>query len=89
MVVCKYNYKEMLQMYEVIMDILKDVTGKTIKFVYTQLLPNSHGAYTFAEYNNITIFNESNSEFANFKNELLKIHGKPHVNHNFHHLIAT
>ncbi len=63
MVVCKYNYKEMLQMYEVIMDILKDITDKTIKFVYTQLLPNSHGAYTFAEYNNITIFNENNSEF--------------------------
>ena len=88
MVVCKYNYKEMLQMYEVIMDILKDITGKTIKFVYTQLLPNSHGAYTFAEYNNITIFNENNSEFENFKNELMKIHGKPHVNHNFHHLIS-
>jgi sulfatase maturation enzyme AslB (radical SAM superfamily) len=87
MVVCKYNYKEMLQMYEVIMDILKDVTGKTIKFVYTQLLPNSHGAYTFDEYNNITIFKETNPEFESFKTELMKIHGKPHVNHNFHHLI--
>lgn len=88
MVVCKYNYKEMLQMYEVVMDILKDVTEKTIKFVYTQLLPNSHGAYTFDEYNNITIFNPSNSEFESFKTELLKIHGKPYINHNFHHLIS-
>lgn len=89
MVVCKYNYKEMLQMYDVIMDILKEVENKKrIKFVYTQLLPNGGGAYTFEEYNNITIFQESNPEFENFKTELMKIHGKPYVNHNFHHLIG-
>lgn len=86
MVVSEYNYKEMLQMYDVIMSIVGN-SNKIISIIYRQIL-FTNAKYSIQDINNISVFDKMHPKFEDFKNELMKIHYKPNVTHNFKHLIG-
>ena len=47
------------------------------------------GIYTMKEVDNIQVFNPDHNLHMDFKEELLKIHGKRFVSHNFNHLLIN
>jgi len=86
MVVSQHNYKEMLQMYNIISDIFKNSTvGFDVH--YRQLVHWEMGKYSIKEVNNISIFEQGHPLFNDFILELKKICNLEKVNHNFHHLL--
>lgn len=86
MVVSQYNYKEMETFYKLMYEIFEgSTTHLTINF--RQLVYWESGKYTEEEVKNIQVFNIEHELHNDFKNELLKIHNKPCVNHNFNHLL--
>lgn len=86
MVVSKNNYREMHQFYEIIKGIFED-SGIIYHVAYRQIVHWFYGAYSLADIKNLSIFDSIHPDHEDFKNELLKIHNKPNINHNFHHLI--
>lgn len=86
MVVSQHNYKEMLQLYEIISGIFKDSTvGFDIHYrqhVYWEI-----GKYSIREVKDISVFEPSHPLFSDFLIELRKISNLEKVNHNFHHLL--
>ena len=90
MVVSEYNYKEMEQMYNLIMDMVKNVgmdKYQKVTIMYRQIL-YTYAKYTIQDINNISVFDKSHTKFEDFKNELMKVHSKPNVTHNFSHLLS-
>jgi MoaA/NifB/PqqE/SkfB family radical SAM enzyme len=90
MVVSEYNYKEMEQMYNLIMDMVKNVgmdKYQKVNLMYRQIL-FTNAKYTIQDINNISVFDKSHTKFEDFKNELMKVHTKPNVTHNFSHLLS-
>ena len=90
MVVSEYNYKQMEQMYNLIMDMVKNIgMGKNQKvtLMYRQIL-FTKAKYTIQDINNISVFDKSHPKFEDFKQELMKVHNKPNVTHNFSHLLS-
>jgi MoaA/NifB/PqqE/SkfB family radical SAM enzyme len=90
MVVSEYNYKEMEQMYNLIMDMVKNVgmdKYQKVNLMYRQIL-FTNAKYTIQDINNISVFDKSHTKFEDFKNELMKVHSKPNVTHNFSHLLS-
>lgn len=86
MVVSQYNYKEMLQLYNIISDIFKDSTvGFDIH--YRQHVFWEIGKYTLKEVSDISVFEPIHPLFNDFILELKKICNLEKVNHNFHHLL--
>lgn len=86
MVVSKHNYKEMEAFYNLICDIFKN-TSYNVVVAYRQIVYWSSGAFTIKDINNLSIFDPMHPEFNQFMIELKKVHNKPLVNHNFHHLL--
>ena len=90
MVVSEYNYKEMEQMYNLIMDMVKNVgvdKYQKVNLMYRQIL-FTNAKYTIQDINNISVFDKSHPKFEDFKKELMKVHSKPNVTHNFSHLLS-
>jgi hypothetical protein len=86
MVVSQYNYKEMLQLYNIISGIFKDSTvGFDIH--YRQHVFWEIGKYTLKEVSDISVFEPMHPLFNDFILELKKICNLEKVNHNFHHLL--
>lgn len=90
MVVSEYNYKEMEQMYNLIMDMVKNVgmdKYQKVNLMYRQIL-FTNAKYTIQDINNISVFDKSHPKFEDFKKELMKVHHRPNVTHNFSHLLS-
>jgi sulfatase maturation enzyme AslB (radical SAM superfamily) len=90
MVVSEYNYKEMEQMYNLIMDMVKNIGMRghqKVTIMYRQIL-FTRAKYTIQDINNISVFDKSHPKFEDFKKELMKVHNKPNVTHNFSHLLS-
>ena len=86
MVVSQHNYKEMLQMYNIISDIFKESTvGFDVH--YRQLVHWQTGKFTIKEVSDLSIFEPAHLLFNDFILELQKIANLDKVNHNFHHLL--
>jgi MoaA/NifB/PqqE/SkfB family radical SAM enzyme len=86
MVVSQHNYKEMLQIYNIISDIFKTSTvGFDIH--YRQHIHWETGKYSIKEVDNISVFNPTHPLFSDFMLELKKICNLDKINHNFHHLL--
>lgn len=88
MVVSKYNYKEMEIFYNLISDIFKSSSFYTA-IHYRQIVHWVTGAYSKNQVDTLSIFDPTHSEYEEFLKELKKIHNKPHVDHNFHHLLSN
>jgi len=85
MVVSKNNYKEMELFYDLITEKFKNYnSGLCIN--YRQIV--NWGTYSTDEMNNLQVFSKDNELNQAFIKELKKIHGRPFVNHNFHHLLS-
>lgn len=90
MVVSEYNYKEMEQMHNLIMDMVKNIgmgEHQKVTIMYRQIL-FTRAKYTIQDINNISVFDKSHPKFEDFKQELIKVHNKPNVTHNFSHLLS-
>ena len=90
MVVSEYNYKEMEQMHNLIMDMVKNIgmeEHQKVTIMYRQIL-FTKAKYTIQDINNISVFDKSHPKFEDFKQELMKVHNKPNVTHNFSHLLS-
>ena len=90
MVVSEYNYKEMEQMHNLIMDMVKNIgvnEHQKVTIMYRQIL-FTRAKYTIQDINNISVFDKSHPKFEDFKKELMKVHNKPNVTHNFSHLLS-
>jgi NAD-dependent SIR2 family protein deacetylase len=90
MVVSEYNYKEMEQMYNLIMDMVKNTgmeKNQKVTIMYRQIL-FTRAKYTIQDINNISVFDKSHHKFEDFKKELMKVHHRPNVTHNFSHLLS-
>ena len=86
MVVSQHNYKEMLVFYNLMCDIFKN-SKYFLHINFRQHVFWGTGSYSMEDFNKISVFNENHELFNDFKMELLKVHGKPFINHNFNHLI--
>jgi sulfatase maturation enzyme AslB (radical SAM superfamily) len=86
MVVSQYNYKEMIQLYNVINDIFK-ISQVGFAIHYRQLVRWPSGKYSIEEVNDISVFDRSHPLFNDFILELKKLNNLEKVNHNFHHLL--
>jgi len=86
MVVSEYNYKEMETFYDLVIDIFKN-SPIHLGIHYRQHVYWETGAYTKDEVDSVSVFNNTHDKFEDFKQELLKVHNKPFVGHNFHHLL--
>lgn len=86
MVVSQQNYKEMLTFYELICDIFKS-SKFYLHINFRQHVYWGTGSYSIEEVNKISVFEKNHELHNDFKNELMKIHSKPFVNHNFNHLL--
>ena len=90
MVVSEYNYKQMEQMHNLIMDMVKNIgmeENQKVTIMYRQIL-YTYAKYTIQDINNISVFDKSHPKFEDFKKELMKLHNKPNVTHNFSHLLS-
>ena len=85
MVVSKYNYKEMEMFYKLIYDIFKE-SKFFLTINFRQHVFWHSGLYSIQDVNNIAVFERNHPNFEDFMLELDKIHNKPKVDHNFHHL---
>lgn len=83
-VVSELNYKEMIKFYQLITQIF---IGRNFEVIFRQHVYWGMGKYTEEEVENISIFNKTHKNHNLFLDELYKIHSKPLVDHNFHHLI--
>lgn len=87
-VVSEKNFLEMSIFYYLISDIFKD-SKFDLRINYTQHVHWGDGVYTEEEVKNLQVFNETHHFFNAFLDELIEVNGKPHVEHNFHHLLQT
>lgn len=87
MVVSKNNYKEMELFYHLIEQLCGNSSAQ-IYINYRQIVYWSAGAYTPEAIKDLSVFHESHPDFEDFLMELRKIHNKPRVTHNFHHLLV-
>jgi len=87
MVVSELNYKEMILLYNIIVEIFKN-SSFGFRIHYRRIVHWTSGLYTIEDINKISIFSKAHNNFNEFKNELLKIHNKPFINHNFHDLLT-
>jgi sulfatase maturation enzyme AslB (radical SAM superfamily) len=86
MVVSEYNYKEMLLLYNHILEIFKESKIKPYVY-YRQLAHWQASAYSPLRIKEISVFDRSHHLFDDFIIELKKINKLPHTSHNFHHLL--
>jgi sulfatase maturation enzyme AslB (radical SAM superfamily) len=86
MVVSENNFIEMKRFYDKMISIFdRSVYGLTINF--RQHVYWGTGKYSKKEVEDIQVFNQSHPRHDEFMIEVKKIHGLPHVSHNFHHLM--
>jgi hypothetical protein len=86
MVVSEKNYLEMEIFYNKMMDIFKN-SKFFLQINFRQHVYWGTGLYSEADVEKMQIFNPEHTFFPSFMVELLKIHNKPCVSHNFNHLI--
>jgi organic radical activating enzyme len=86
MVISEKNFMEMKEFYDKMTEIFQFSTfGYTIN--YRQHVFWGTGKYTESEVNAMQVFNLGHPRHSEFMTQLGLIHGLPHVNHNFNHLI--
>ena len=86
MVVSENNFTEMKRFYDKMTSIFNRSTYRlTINF--RQHVYWGTGKYTEKEVSDIQVFRPSHPLHKEFMTEVKKIHGLPHVSHNFNHLI--
>jgi len=86
MVVGTNNYQEMLLFYNLIDDIFKN-SKIDLVISFRQIVYWASGAYSPLQIRELQCFEKGHDKFEDFLSNLKSIHGKPHVSHNFHHLL--
>lgn len=88
MVVSEHNFTEMETFYQVFTEIFKE-SPINLFLHYRQHVYWETGAYTPEQVKEIAVFEPDHPKFNEFMGELLKVHNRPFVGHNFHHLLVN
>lgn len=85
MVVSQHNYKEMLQLYNIITNIYKN-SKIHITINFRQHVYWGSGALSIKQVQDISVFEKDHPEFNEFIKHLRLVKDRNNVSHNFHHL---